>query len=228
MYFFYFSACTKNVSQHSFFQVVSQKQEAHKSRTSTPKISKKADILSLKPTFQPAIPTILTVDALSRERTKSDSSDTCPSPPPSVWKVPEYVEPKWNPGNDEKESNSSNTKLNNDIVCKKSKVTAPFNQLHNPVYNNQSFCKNHYMNQEKESCSLAPTTGTSYTLLKDMDKPDNRQHIQGDSYSSFSGLPDILSQLKQGQREDLQVRSYSLFGSDQPDSSVFRSPLTGL
>lgn len=209
--------------------MASQKQEAHKSRTSTSKVSKKAENLSLKPVFQPATPTILTVDALSRERTKSDSSDTCPSPPPSVWKVPEYVEPKWNPGNAEKQSKTSNTKLNNDIVCKKSKVTAPFNQLYNPVHSNQSFCKNHYMNQEKESCTMEPSTGTSYALLKDMDKPDNRQHIQGDSYSSFSGLPNILSQLKQDQREDLQVRSYSLFGPpDQSDSSVFRSPLTGL
>jgi hypothetical protein len=84
------------------------------------------------------------------------------------------------------------------------------------------------MNQEKDSSLMEPTTGSSYTLLKDMDKPDNRQHIQEDSYSSFSGLPDILSQFKQGQSEDFQVKSYSLFGSDQPDSSVFRSPLTGL
>lgn len=165
----------------------------------------------------------MSVTALTRERASSESNDTSPSPPPSVWKVPEYVEPKWNPGDSHKDDLNT-TKLNNDVVFKKSKVTAPFNQLYNPVHSDQSFCKNQYMNQEK--CLPELATGHSYALLKDIDKPDNRQH--GDYYSSFSGLPNILSQMKQVQSEEQQTKSYSLFGGDQPNSSVFRSPLTGL
>merc|ERR1711973_130646 len=75
-------------------------------------------------------------DLFTRQRSQSEGSDsTPPCPPPSVWKVPEYVEPKWNPGKlTEKieKKGKEETKLNNDVICERSKVTAPFNQLYNP------------------------------------------------------------------------------------------------
>ena len=89
------------------------------------------------------------------------------------------------------------------------------------------------MNQNPEK-SLAPceTKETSpaplgFTKVKDMDKPDNRQ-VKFNTYSSFSGL-DLLSQLKEESKlnSDSGTRSYSLFGPDEPNSAIFRSPLTG-
>lgn len=205
-----------------FFLQIVYKQD--RSRSTTPKSSKKTEQSLHKTSYQANVPTVISLSALTRERATSESNDTSPSPPPSVWKVPEYVEPKWNPGNNE---SKETTKLNNDVVFKKGKVTAPFNQLYNPVHNNQSFCKNQYMNQEKcSSSNQEPVPGNTYCLLKDLDKPDNRH--QGDFYSSFSGLPNILSQMNQSHNEEHTTKAYSLFGTDQPNSSVFRSPLTGL
>lgn len=87
------------------------------------------------------------------------------------------------------------------------------------------------MNQNPEK-SLAPleTKATlppvEFSKVKDMDKPDNRQ-VKFNAYSSFSGL-DLLSQLKDETKiSDAGVRSYSLFGPDEPNSTIFRSPLTG-
>ena len=144
--------------------------------------------------------------------------------PRQSWKVPEYVEPKWNPGKPESKTDLKKTLLNNDIVCAKVKLEPPFNQLHNPVYNSQSFKKNQFMNQNPEK-SLAPCeTKSSSPPAKVLEKPDNRFN----TYSSFSGL-DLLSQLKEEGKlnSDTDVRSYSLFGPDEPNSAIFRSPLTG-
>ncbi|KAJ7369257.1 hypothetical protein OS493_040231 [Desmophyllum pertusum] len=99
-----------------------------------------------------------------------------------------------------------------------------------PLYNNQSK-KNQFMNQNPEK-SLAPCEPKAtpqpegFSKVKDMDKPDNR-HVKFNTYSSFSGL-DLLSQLKEENKlSDTGVRSYSLFGPDEPNSTIFRSPLTG-
>lgn len=172
----------------------------------------------------------------TRQRSQSEGSDsTPPSPPPSVWKVPEYVEPKWNPGKlTEKieKKRKEETKLNNDVICERSKVTAPFNQLHNPVHTppNPSFCKNQYMNQEKTQ----PTEPSGFEAVKALDrpeqqKPDNRQNQQASTtgYSSFSGLPNLLSHLQESSSPGYEGKSYSLFGRDEENVSVFRSPLTG-
>ena len=190
--------------------------------SSTPKSSVKA----------PSSP-LLTMHYLARQRSQSEGSESePPSPPPSVWKVPEYVEPKWNPGKPESKARSKETRLNNDVVCAKVKLEPPFNQLHNPVYNSQAFKKNHFMNQNPEkSQTPSETKSTAYPAefakVKDMDKPDNRQ-VKFTTYSSFSGL-DLLSQLKDETKlSDTGVKSYSLFGPDEPNSTVFRSPLTGL
>lgn len=176
---------------------------------------------------------LLTMHYLARQRSQSEGSESePPSPPPSVWKVPEYVEPKWNPGKPESKARSKETRLNNDIVCAKVKLEPPFNQLHNPVYNSQAFKKNHFMNQNPEkSQTPSETKSTAYPAefakVKDMDKPDNRQ-VKFTTYSSFSGL-DLLSQLKDETKlSDTGVKSYSLFGPDEPNSTIFRSPLTGL
>ena len=46
---------------------------------------------------------------LSRQRSQSEGSEGEPStPPPSVWKVPEYFEPKWNPGKPESKTDVVN------------------------------------------------------------------------------------------------------------------------
>ena len=88
------------------------------------------------------------------------------------------------------------------------------------------------MNQNPEkSQTPSETKSTAYPAefakVKDMDKPDNRQ-VKFTTYSSFSGL-DLLSQLKDETKlSDTGVKSYSLFGPDEPNSTVFRSPLTGL
>lgn len=176
---------------------------------------------------------LLTMHYLARQRSQSEGSESePPSPPPSVWKVPEYVEPKWNPGKPESKARSKETRLNNDIVCAKVKLEPPFNQLHNPVYNSQAFKKNHFMNQNPEKTQTpSETKSTAYPAefakVKDMDKPDNRQ-VKFTTYSSFSGL-DLLSQLKDETKlSDTGVKSYSLFGPDEPNSTIFRSPLTGL
>ena len=170
---------------------------------------------------------------LARQRSQSEGSETSepPSPPPSVWKVPEYVEPKWNPGKPESKTGSKQTRLNNDVVCAKVKLEPPFNQLHNPVYTTPSFKKNQFMNRSPDK-SKAPSESkptphpSEFSKVKDMDKPDNRQ-VKFDTYSSFSGL-DLLSQLKdENKLSNAGMRSYSLFGPDEPNSTIFRSPLTG-
>ncbi|XP_032222422.1 capping protein inhibiting regulator of actin dynamics isoform X2 [Nematostella vectensis] len=178
--------------------------------------------------FKPPASPVLTLTTLSRQPSVSEDVDSnLPSPPPSVWKVPEYVEPKWNPGKtDLKGSPLNEHKLNNDVVCKKPKLVAPFNQLYNQVRTNLSFNKNQYMNQEKETTVTCAET-VPYLVRKDFDKPDNRQTNQDGIYSSFSGLPNLLVQLQQSQGEEEEVKSYSLFGPEQPNSSIFRSPLTG-
>ena len=87
------------------------------------------------------------------------------------------------------------------------------------------------MNQNPEkiqspSESKSAPRPAEFSKVKDMDKPDNRQ-VKFTSYSSFSGL-DLLSQLKEENKlSDTGVRSYSLFGPDEPNSTIFRSPLTG-
>ena len=166
-----------------------------------------------------------------RQRSLSDSSESDqPSPPPSVWKVPEYVEPKWNPGKPEKEQATKRppkeTRLNNDVVREKVRPETPFNQLHNPVHisTSQSSMKNQLMNQEK--CCVAPhepEVDQRFSVLKDLDKPDNRQSRP---YSSFSGLPNLLSQLKRKDKVPAEGKAYTLFGPNEPNSSIFRS-LTG-
>ena len=180
-------------------------------------------------------------ELFTRQRSQSEDSDSAPpSPPPSVWKVPEYVEPKWNPGKLADKKRKDEMKLNNDVVCERSKVTPPFNQLHNPVYtpHNPSFYKNQYMNQDKGISQLdqvpQPTEPSGFQAVKVLDrpaqqKPDNRQNLQANSagYSSFSGLPNLLSQLQESGSPGFEGKSYSLFGRDEENVSVFRSPLTG-
>lgn len=185
-----------------------------------------------KPSLKVPGSPVLTMQYLARQRSQSEGSESePPSPPPSVWKVPEYVEPKWNPGNLESKTLSKETRLNNDVVCAKVKLEPPFNQLHNPVYNSQSYKKNQFMNQNPEKsvppCEFKTTPPpVEFTKVKDLDKQDNRQ-VKFNAYSSFSGL-DLLSQLKEESKlSDAEVRSYSLFGPDEPNSTIFRSPLTG-
>ncbi|PFX24751.1 vicilin-like seed storage protein At2g18540 isoform X2 [Stylophora pistillata] len=205
-----------------------QRVDSGKTRFSTVKPPRKLESSTipkspLKVTTSPVLATH--AQPLSRQRSQSEGSEGEPStPPPSVWKVPEYVEPKWNPGKPESKPDLKKTRLNNDIVCVKVKPEPPFNQLHNPVYNSQSFKKNQFMNQNPEK-SLAPSeTKSSSPPTKVMEKPDNRFN----TYSSFSGL-DLLSHLKEDGKlnSDTDVRSYSLFGPDEPNSAIFRSPLTG-
>lgn len=200
--------------------------------TVTSKTTKKLEstITSKSPLKVPS-PPVLTMQYL-RQRSQSEGSESePPSPPPSVWKVPEYVEPKWNPGQPESKTGSEQTRLNNDVVCAKVKLEPPFNQLHNPVYNSPPFKKNQFMNRNQEksqACSESKLTPhqSEFSKVKDMDKPDNRQ-VKFDTYSSFSGL-DLLSQLKEENKlSDVGARSYSLFGPDEPNSTIFRSPLTG-
>ena len=87
------------------------------------------------------------------------------------------------------------------------------------------------MNQNPEKslppCEFKTTPPpVEFTKVKDLDKQDNRQ-VKFNAYSSFSGL-DLLSQLKEESKlSDAEVRSYSLFGPDEPNSTIFRSPLTG-
>ena len=210
-----------------------QRVDSGKTKVSSAKPTRKLDAsaVSKTPLKVPGSP-VLTMQYLNRQRSQSEGSESePPSPPPSVWKVPEYVEPKWNPGKPESKTCSKETRLNNDIVCAKVKPEPPFNQLHNQVYNSQSFKKNQFMNQNPEK-SVAPcefkTTPPSleFTKVKDLDKQDNRQ-VKFNTYSSFSGL-DLLSQLKEESKlSDAEVRSYSLFGPDEPNSTIFRSPLTG-
>lgn len=214
-----------------------QRVDSTKARLSgTSKITRKVDSSAPTPPKSsvkvPGSP-LLTTQYLSRQRSQSEGSESePPSPPPSVWKVPEYVEPKWNPGKPESKTGSlKETRLNNDVVCAKVKLQPPFNQLYNPVYNSQAFKKNQFMNQNPEKsqtvCECKPSLQPAeFTKIKDMDKPDNR-HVKFTSYSSFSGL-DLLSQLKEDSKTpDSGVRSYSLFGPDEPNSTIFRSPLTG-
>ena len=205
-----------------------QRVDSDKTRLSTVKLARKLESSTIpkSPPKVPASPVLAThAQFLSRQRSQSEGSEGEPStPPPSVWKVPEYVEPKWNPGKPESKTDLKKTLLNNDIVCAKVKLEPPFNQLHNPVYNSQSFKKNQFMNQNPEK-SLAPCeTKSSSPPAKVLEKPDNRFN----TYSSFSGL-DLLSQLKEEGKlnSDTDVRSYSLFGPDEPNSAIFRSPLTG-
>ncbi|XP_058946912.1 uncharacterized protein [Pocillopora verrucosa] len=205
-----------------------QRVDSGKTRFSTVKLARKLESSTIpkSPPKVPASPVLAThAQFLSRQRSQSEGSEGEPStPPPSVWKVPEYVEPKWNPGKPESKTDLKKTLLNNDIVCAKVKLEPPFNQLHNPVYNSQSFKKNQFMNQNPEK-SLAPCeTKSSSPPAKVLEKPDNRFN----TYSSFSGL-DLLSQLKEEGKlnSDTDVRSYSLFGPDEPNSAIFRSPLTG-
>lgn len=210
-----------------------QRVDSGKTRINASKPTRKLDSSTApkSPLNVPGSP-VLTMQYLARQRSQSEGSESePPSPPPSVWKVPEYVEPKWNPGKPESKTGSKETRLNNDVVCAKVKLEPPFNQLHNPVYTSQSFKKNQFMNQNPEK-SLAPCEPKAtpppveFSKVKDMDKPDNRQ-VQFNTYSSFSGL-DLLSQLKEESKlSDTGTRSYSLFGPDEPNSTIFRSPLTG-
>ncbi|KAL9967949.1 hypothetical protein ACROYT_G026263 [Oculina patagonica] len=210
-----------------------QRVDSGKTRLNASKPTRKLDSSTApkSPLKVPGSP-VLTMQYLARQRSQSEGSESePPSPPPSVWKVPEYVEPKWNPGKLESKTGSKETRLNNDVVCAKVKLEPPFNQLHNPVYTSQSFKKNQFMNQNPEK-SLAPCEPKAtpppveFSKVKDMDKPDNRQ-VQFNTYSSFSGL-DLLSQLKEESKlSDTGTRSYSLFGPDEPNSTIFRSPLTG-
>lgn len=178
-------------------------------------------------------------ELFTRQRSQSEGSDSAPpSPPPSVWKVPEYVEPKWNPGKQTEKLRKDETKLNNDVICEKSKVTAPFNQLYNPVHirhDSPSFYKNQYMNQEKGVSHIQlPTESSGFQAVKVLDKPgqqkpDNRQnqHTSTTEYSTFSGLPNLLAHLQESNSPGFEGKSYSLFGRDEENVSVFRSPLTG-
>lgn len=210
-----------------------QRVDSGKTKLSTSKPTRKLDssTVSKSPLKVPGSP-VLTMHYLSRQRSQSEGSESePPSPPPSVWKVPEYVEPKWNPGKPESKTGSKETRLNNDVVCAKVKLEPPFNQLHNQVYNSQSYKKNQFMNQNPEKsvarCEFKTTPPlVEFSKVKDLDKQDNRQ-VKFNTYSSFSGL-DLLSQLKEESKlSDAEVRSYSLFGPDEPNSTIFRSPLTG-
>lgn len=202
--------------------------------TSTTKVTKKLTVRpsTTKSTAKAPDSPLVTIHYLSRQRSQSEESESDPpSPPPSVWKVPKYVEPKWNPWKPEVDSSPRATRLNNDVGFVKVKPEAPFNQLYNPVHMNQSLQKNHLLNQNAERkqspSELKSTLNTAdFIKVKEMDKPDNR-HVKFNAYSSFSGL-DLLSQLKEdASNPDLGFKSYSLFGPEEPNSAIFRSPLTG-
>ncbi|KAJ7369258.1 hypothetical protein OS493_040232, partial [Desmophyllum pertusum] len=79
-----------------------QRVDSGKTRLTTPKTSRKLDSSSTAPKSPLKVPgsPVLTMQYLNRQRSQSEGSESePPSPPPSVWKVPEYVEPEWNPVN---------------------------------------------------------------------------------------------------------------------------------
>ena len=83
-----------------------------KTRISIVKPARKLESSTIpkSPPKVPASPVLAThAQFLSRERSQSEGSEGEPStPPPSVWKVPEYVEPKWNPGKPESKTDVVN------------------------------------------------------------------------------------------------------------------------
>ena len=214
------------------FQAQVQRLDSWKGRGVTSKLVRKPESQCTKSLYKlPA--SSLNVVSLARQRSLSDGSESdAPTPPPSVWKVPEYVEPKWNPGKPENGSPIpkrplKETRLNNDVVREKVRPEAPFNQLHNPVHatTTPSNVKNQLMNQ-KGQVTNPPDVDARYSVLKGVDKRDKPDNRQTSGYSSFSGLPNLLSQLQRNQ-DTAESKPYTLFGPDQPNSSIFRSPLSG-
>ena len=169
-------------------------------------------------------------DALYREKA-SVSPDSCeskaPSPPPSVWKVPEYVPPRWNP---EKQSDHTNIKvpfrLNNDVILERRKrPTTPFNQLYNPVMLPPSKLKNEFMNQHINKSSLKDSDPNLLidTPVKFSGKMDNRDQAAASSpYSNISGLPSFFKSPTEGNGRDSPLKTYSLFGPEEPNRVLFQ------
>ncbi|XP_046846815.1 stress response protein NST1-like [Xenia sp. Carnegie-2017] len=153
-------------------------------------------------------------DALYREKA-SVSPDSCeskaPSPPPSVWKVPEYVPPRWNP---EKQNDH-----------KISRPTTPFNQLYNPVMLTPSKLKNEFMNQHINKSSLKDSDPNLLidTPVKFSGKMDNRDQAAASSpYSNISGLPSFFKSPTEGNGRDSPQKTYSLFGPEEPNRVLFQ------
>lgn len=179
-------------------------------------------------------------DALYHEK-PSISPESCdgkpPSPPPSVWKVPEYVPPQWNPGKhgDRAKANQNrcSERLNNDVILEQRKTpSTPFNQLRNPVMSNQVKFKNQYMNQDKSKSNVT-LKDSDPNLLADvpskfMEKPDNRTQASTSPYSNITGLPSYFKSSTETNGIDLtQEKTYSLFGPEEPNRVLFQPIFQG-
>lgn len=173
-------------------------------------------------------------DALYREKASAspDLSDSKPpSPPPSVWKVPEYVPPRWNPDKHSdslKDSQGGHFRLNNDVVLEQRKrPSTPFNQLRNPVVSSQPVkLKNQYMNQHvaKSTRSLKESDPNllADVPLKFSEKPDNRAQAAASPYSNITGLPSFFKSSTETNGRDAPQKTYSLFGPEEPNRVLFQ------
>lgn len=173
-------------------------------------------------------------DALYREKASASpdlGESKPPSPPPSVWKVPEYVPPRWNP---DKRNNhlkdNRHFRLNNDIVLEQRKrPSTPFNQLRNPVVSTSVKLKNQYMNQHVVK-NVHPLKDSDPNLLADVplkfaEKPDNRAQAAASAspYSNITGLPSFFKSSTEANGRDMPAqKTYSLFGPEEPNRVLFR------
>lgn len=171
-------------------------------------------------------------DALYREKASGspDLSDgKPPSPPPSVWKVPEYVPPRWNPDkHGEQIRDNRHFRLNNDVVFEQRKrPSTPFNQLRNPVVSTPVKLKNQYMNQHvsKNTHHLKDSDPNllADVRLKFSEKPDNRAQAAASSpYSNITGLPSFFKSSTETNGREMPQKTYSLFGPEEPNRVLFQ------
>ena len=177
-------------------------------------------------------------DALYHEK-PSISPDSCegkpPSPPPSVWKVPEYVPPQWNPDKHGVKGNQNRCceRLNNDVILEQRKrPSTPFNQLRNPVVPNQVKLKNQYMNQDMSKSNVSQKDSDPNLLAdvpsKFMEKPDNRTQASASPYANITGLPSFFKSSAETNGMDLpHQKTYSLFGPEEPNRVLFQPIFQG-
>ena len=182
-------------------------------------------------------------DALYREKplaSPDSNGPRAPSPPPSVWKVPEYVPPQWHPEDKctervKQKSNRSSERLNNDVVLEQRKRPTPLNQLRNPVVPAPAKLKNQYMNQDVSKCNITPKDSDPNLLvdapMKFSYKPDNRlthQSTTSSPYSAITGLPSFFKSPTESNSLDLaQQKTYSLFGPEEPNRVLFQPIFQG-
>ena len=171
-------------------------------------------------------------DALYREKASAspDLSDSKPpSPPPSVWKVPEYVPPQWKPDkHSDPLRDNRHFRLNNDVVLEQRKrPTTPFNQLRNPVVSTPVKLKNQYMNQHVSKTTHLLKDSDPNLLadvpLKFSEKPDNRAQAASSSpYSTITGLPSFFKSSTETNGREIPQKTYSLFGPEEPNRVLFQ------